>query len=181
MMFWLKALGWAKTALTALRQLVAKYPLQCALVALLCLSGWLWMGKREALAERDAARAQIVAIAKAQKEAERLAKQARAETERVSKDLAHATTEQSRSLDADSRRALADYRMRPETRCRAASATDSAPVPDSASGDLGTPANDQLVAVTAADLEAFRQTYVRTTVCRQWGQSLIDAGLAVAD
>lgn len=42
-MSWLfLALGWAKTAVTALFRVLAAYPWQAAVIALLCLSGWLW-------------------------------------------------------------------------------------------------------------------------------------------
>lgn len=179
MMFWLKALGWAKTALSALRQLVAAYPLQCALVASLLACGWLWLGKRDALAERDEARAQIVAIAKAQKEAERLAKQARAQTERLSKDLAHATNEQARDLDADSRRGIDAIRVRSKAHCRAAIATPAPAVPDNSAGVAGNDPGG--VYLTDAEADALRRHEVRSTVCAGWARGLIDAGLAVAD
>lgn len=61
-MIWLKLLGlwgWLKKAAVALLGLVQRYPLQTALIASLCLSGWLWRGKQEAIAERDLARVQF--------------------------------------------------------------------------------------------------------------------------
>ena len=44
-MIWLKLLGvlnWLKKALAALFRLAVAYPREAAIVALLCLSGWLW-------------------------------------------------------------------------------------------------------------------------------------------
>lgn len=38
----LLGLGWVKTAATALFRVLAAYPWQAAVIALLCLSGWLW-------------------------------------------------------------------------------------------------------------------------------------------
>ena len=175
-MLWLfNALGWAKTV----RQLVATYPLQCALVASLLACGWLWLGKRDALAERDEARAQIVTIAKAQKEAERLAKQARAQTERLSKELAHATNEQARDLDADSRRGLDAIRVRSKAHRCSASAAPAATVPDHSEGIAGSDPGG--VYLTDAEADALRRHEVRSTVCAGWARGLIDAGLAVAD
>ena len=180
MMLWLlSALGWAKTALRTLRQLVVAYPLQCALIASLVACGWLWLGKREALAERDAARAQIVAIAKAQKEAERLAKQARADNERISKELAHATNEQARSLDADSRRGLDAIRVRSKAACRPASATPDPAMSDNPEGAAGSDPGG--VYLTDAEADALRRHEVRSFVCEGWARGLIDAGMGVAD
>ena len=179
MMIWLlSALGWAKTALSWLRRLMAAYPLQCALIASLVACGWLWMGKRDALAERDAARAQIVTITKAQKEAERLAKQARAQTERISKELAHATNEQARSLDADSRRGLDAIRVRSKAHCRAASATPAPAMHDNSEGVAGTDPGG--VYFTDAEADALRRHEVRSTVCEGWARGLINAGMGVA-
>lgn len=183
-MIWLlNALGWAKTALSALAGLVRAYPLQAACIALLCLSGWLWMGKRDALEERDEARAELIAQAKAYKaaqvEAERKAMAERAINAQLTKELAHATNERAASLDDSTRRALADYRMRAKIPACPSSGTDQASLHRGASGDLGTSADDQLVAVTAADLEAFRNYAVRASVCQEWARGLIDAGLAV--
>ena len=55
MTLWLLgALGWLRKAAGAALDLARRYPLQAACIALLCLSGWLWHGKGNALAERDA-------------------------------------------------------------------------------------------------------------------------------
>lgn len=64
MMWALSLLGVARKALQAVLGVIGRYPLQCALIALLCLSGWLWSGKKKALSERDTARSTIIAQAK---------------------------------------------------------------------------------------------------------------------
>ena len=55
-MIWLLgALGWLRKALSAALALVARYPLQCALVASLALLAWTWHGRSKAIGQRDSA------------------------------------------------------------------------------------------------------------------------------
>ncbi len=175
----LKLLGlwrWLKSGLSALLSLAGRYPLAAALIASLCLSGWLWHGKGKALAERDAARADLATITAAQKEATQKAKQARADAEKLTKDLAHATDQHAADLDAISRRALAD-RMRGQA-ARCGGGTVAAALPDSAQSDPG--ADTGGVYFTAAEADLLRRHEVRSTACAAWGQALIEAGVAVA-
>jgi len=179
MMLALKLLGlwrWLKSGLSALLSLAGRYPWQAALIASLCLSGWLWHGKGKALAERDAARAQIATITAAQKEAAEKAKQARADAEKLTKDLAHATDKHAADLDAISRRALADRVRGQAPRCASGGAVAAA-LPIHSQGDPG--ADTGGVYFTAAEADTLRRHEVRSTACAAWGQSLIDAGVAV--
>lgn len=181
-MIWLlNALGWAKTALRTLTGLIRAYPLQAALIVSLVACGWLWMGKRDALAERDKARAELIAQAKAykaaQQEAERKATEARAATETLSRELAHAANQNAADLDAISRRALS---LRTKAPACAPSGTVAAAVPDDTEG----PAGDDTGGVytfTAAEADALRRHEVRSVTCEGFVGSLIDAGLAVAE
>lgn len=176
MIWWLSALGWLRKAATALLDLARRYPLAAALIASLCLSGWLWHGKSKALAERDAARAENAALVKGNTEAEERAKEARAATEKLSKELADATDQHAADLDAISRRALAG-RMRAKAGHCAASGAVAAAVPDDPASDPG--ADTGGVYFTAAEADNLRRHEVRSTSCAAWGEALIAEGVAV--
>ena len=177
MMFAFRPLG----VLRWLREFVSRYPLQCALIVALVACGWLWRGLNAERAKVSDLTALIVseraAYAKAQAEAERLAIEARAATEKLSKGLADAADAQARHLDADSRRNLAE-RVRKAPRCEA-SGSVAPGVPDGAASDPS--ADSAGVSFTIAEAEALRQHEVRSTVCNGWAQSLIDSGLAVGE
>ena len=68
----LKLLGisaWIKKGAYALLCGIKRYPTHAALIASLCLSGWLWRGKQSAIAERDAARDETAQVIKAGQQA----------------------------------------------------------------------------------------------------------------
>lgn len=178
-MIWLlSTLGWLRKAATALFDLARRYPLAAALIASLCLAGWLWHGKGNAMAERDAARAEIAAMVEANKVATERAKEARAATEKLSKELADATDQHAADLDAISRRALADRMRAKAPRCDASGAT-AATVPDGSQVDLGD--NSGGVYFTAAEADNLRRHEVRSTTCEGWARGLIAEGLAVEE
>lgn len=177
----LKLLGlyrWLKSALSALLSLAGRYPWQAALIVALVACGWLWHGKGNALAERDAARADLATITAAQKEAAAKAKQARADAEKLTKDLAHATDQHAADLDAISRRALAD-RMRGQAARCASGGTVAAAVPDNPESNPG--ADTGGVYFTAAEADLLRKHEVRSTACHAWGEALVDMGLAARE
>jgi hypothetical protein len=177
----LKLLGlwrWLKTGLSALLSLAGRYPLQAALIASLCLAGWQTWRLSTCKQELQVARADLATITAAQKEAAQKAKQARADAEQLTKDLAHATDQHAADLDAISRRALAD-RMRGQAPRCASSGTVAAAVPDSAQGDPGSDTGG--VYFTAAEADLLRRHEVRSTACHAWGQALIEAGIAVGE
>lgn len=177
MTLWLLgALGWLRKAATALLDLARRYPLQVALILSLAACGWLWHGKGNALAERDAARAEISAVIEAQKQATAAAIAARAKTEKLTKDIADATDQHAADLDAISRRALAD-RMRAKAGHCPASGAVAAAVPDDPARDPG--ADTGGVYFTAAEADNLRRHEVRSTSCAAWGEALIAEGLAL--
>jgi hypothetical protein len=109
-LLWL-ILGGLRKALSAVWGFVANHPWQAACIALLAASLWLYGGKQDALAERDAARLTIkterAAYAKAQDDARKLALAEKARLEQISKDKAHAADQANTQAQADAR-ALAD-------------------------------------------------------------------------
>ena len=82
------------------------------------------------------------------------------------------------------RSAVARYaganRLRPEADCRPASDTNPAAVPGDSGVDARPGAGPDMVAIAVADLDQLAEGTVRAESCRAWGQSLIDAGLAIA-
>ena len=185
----LKLLGigrWLKEALGALLHLIRTYPLQAALIASLCLSGWLWRGRQAA---RVAAAKWEIAFDKqkatyelAQKAAE--AKQRAADQANLSGQLAanreldkaHAQLETARAG------AVADYLRSHRLQgpagsasCRAsvASMHPSPPAPDSGRAD------SDLVAVKPADIEAWSKVEVQNADRGNFIRGLIAQGLAV--
>lgn len=178
MIWWLSALGWLRMAARAALDLARRYPLAAALIVALAACGWLWHGKGKALAERDAARAENAALVKGNREAEERAKQARAKTEKLSKELADATDQHAADLDAISRRALADRMRAKAPRCDASGAIAAA-VPDGSKVDPG--ANSGGVYFTAAEADNLRRHEVRSTACSAWARGLIAEGLAVGE
>lgn len=179
MTLWLLgALGWLRKAAGALRKYIRVYPREAIIVALLCLSGWLWHGKGKALAELGTARAENAAILDANKVATERANEARATTEKLSKELADATDQHAADLDAISRRALADRMRAKAPRCDASGAIAAA-VPDGSANDPG--ANSGGVYFTAAEADNLRRHEVRSTSCEGWARGLIAEGLAVEE
>ena len=178
MIWWLSALGWLRKAARAAFDLARRYPLAAGLIVALAACGWLWHGKGKALAERDAARAEIAAMVEANKVATERAKEARAATEKLSKELADATDQHAADLDAISRRALADRMRAKAPRCDASGAIAAA-VPDGSQVDPG--ANSGGVYFTAAEADNLRRHEVRSTVCEDWARGLIAEGLAVEE
>lgn len=177
----LKLLGvwnWLRKAATALFDLARRYPLQAALIIAVAACGWLWHGKGKALAERDAARAEVAAMVEANKVATERAKEARAATEKLSKELADATDQHAADLDAISRRALADRMRAKAPRCNASGAI-AATVPDDTARDPG--ANSGGVYFTATEADNLRRHEVRSTSCEGWARGLIAEGLAVGE
>lgn len=178
MIWWLSVLGWLRKAARALFDIARRYPLQAALIVAVAACGWLWHGKGKALAERDAARAEINAMVEANKVAAERAKEARAAAEKLTKDIADATDQHAADLDAISRRALAD-RMRAEAPRCDASGSVAAAVSDNPARDPG--ADSGGVYSTAAEADNLRRHEVRSTACEGWARGLIAEGLAVGE
>ena len=179
-MTWLfAALGLARKALQALLGLVARYPLQCALVASLCLSGWLWMGRRDAIAERERQVASLERQVTAWKDANAKAREwalaekklrearARANKERTDANERTLTTA---SLSAADRYARANKCVRAESPDRLGPDLPG-PAPDP-QGPVGDDPEPDLVGISRADLDACTVIHSRLTVAREWALDL---------
>lgn len=169
---------WLLTAWGGVKRLfgvAARYPLQAALIALLCLSAWLHMGKQNALdtvAERDDT---IAAMIKASKEA-RAAQIAlnKANTDKQIEIARKADNDKIIRRDiADRSRAYAD-RMRAGAYCRKASATT-----EDSSAEVDTSASADAVVVSADDFRILTDNTARLVLIKAWGDDLVKAGLAV--
>lgn len=169
---------WLLTAWGGVKRLfglAARYPLQAAIIALLCLAAWLHMGKQSALdavAKRDATITQMEAASKI----------ATAAQIALHKAVTDKQTEIARLTDANetNRRDVADRssdyarRMSAKSYCRKASATtksDSTQSGDSTSADA--------VVVTRSDFDILTGNTARLMDVKAWGDKMIGEGLAV--
>jgi hypothetical protein len=182
-MIWLKLLGvlnWVKKALTAFLDLARRYPLQAALIASLCLAGWLWWGKREALSDLAAEKASHALTIKAGKDAyaaqvalhaKDLAafKAAKKDTDDAHKPKLAAALDRTDRYSADNSLRKACARFIP------ASPAAEGPVAES-SDEPGISAD--MVAVTAEDVRVCTVNTVRLQSVWEWGQELVAKGLA---
>lgn len=181
MILWLLgAAKWAREAAGALFGLVQAYPLHCALIASLCLSGWLWRGKQSALAERDAARAETAQVIKAGQQAlaaqikmhdetkAAYAAKAKEANDDYAKDLAAASTAADRYANANRVRKV----------CVGRPSETSGPAENSDPGISEVPAAEALVAITRADFDKCTALYPYANGAYKWGVVLREAGLA---
>lgn len=186
----LKLLGigrWLKEASSALFGLVRRYPLQAALIASLCLSGWLWRGRQaervEAARWETAFSDQKLAYEKAQAEAK--AKQIAADTRELELKslLSEKADDLSRLSSERTRIAVADYARTHRLRCEAADGAASGTASPGVPGDPGrapeSPEAADMVAVTRSDLDALADEAVQGAVRQRYLNALIDAGWAV--
>lgn len=181
MMLALKLLGlwrWLREGLSALLSLAGRYPWQAALIVALVACGWQTWRLSTCKQALQVARADLSTITAAQKEAAQKARQARADAEQLSKDLAHATDKHAADLDAISRRALADRMRGQAPRCASGGAVAAA-LPIHPESDPG--ADTGGVYFTAAEADLLRRHEVRSTACEGWARSLIDAGVAIKE
>ena len=151
--------------------LAARYPWQAALIAALCLAGWLYMGKQDALATVAKRNYTIAAMIKASKEAT-------AAQIAMNKQVTDKQTDIARKADnaqtdiIDRGRAYADS-LPAKDYCRkadTAAESSSAPSRDAAS--------DTAVILERADFDQLVANTARLVKVHQWGQDLQDAGLA---
>ena len=175
-MIWLlSTLGWLRKAATALFDLARRYPLAAALIASLCLSGWLWHGKGKALAERDAARAQISAMIEASKQATELALKERAANQAAFAKLKKEADNGHSTALADADRRTADFiRLRRQSGSCAAKAD---PASEGASAGVPEIASAETVLVDASDVRACSAASVYADEAHKWARGLIEAGV----
>lgn len=170
--------GWLKNAASALLGLIRTYPLQAALIAALCLSGWLWWGKRHAEAQRDTwHRAYDLRVA-AEKAAAQAQKALNAKVQQTYEEQADASQERydaSRDRVRDAAdRYIADRRL-PE-QC-----TPGGGDPASGAGDPAVPAGvpaSGYVAVSDADVRACSDATRYAVEAHNYAAGLIAAGAA---
>jgi len=171
-MMWLL---YARRAILSTFKTALAYPWQAALIAALCLAGWLYMGKRDAQAtivRRDATITQMEAASKI----------ATAAQIALNKAVTDKQTEIARLTDANetNRRSVADRssdyarRMSAKSYCREASAT---PESDSAQGS-DRPSGDAVV-VTKSDFDILTGNTARLMSVKEWADRLMGEGLAV--
>lgn len=175
MMLWLlDALGWLRKAATALFDLARRYPLAAALIASLCLSGWLWHGKGKALAERDAARAEIAAMVEANKVATERAKEARAANQAAFAKLKKEADNGHSTALADADRRTAEFiRLRRQSGSCAAKADPASEGPSTGVPEI---APAETVLVEASDVRACSAASVYADEAHKWARGLIEAG-----
>jgi len=167
-----KAIGTAFTWATANVARMLAIALACSLV----WGWWGWHGKAKVAKVLDST---VTGYRNAQAEATRAQAELNARhvatNEAVNKG---STDDHAKGLDA-ARAAVADYaRLHPAPRC-ASSQAQPAAVPGDTGVAAGASGETGMVAVTVADLDTLTAGTVRGDSCRAWGQSLIDAGLAV--
>jgi TolA-binding protein len=171
-MIWLL---YAKNAILRIFKVAIDHPWQAALIAVLCLSLWLYSGKQDALATITKRDATIVAMKKASSDA-------RAAQIALNKQVTDKQTEIARLTDANETnrrdismrsRAYAD-RMRADTYCRQASATAESGIAQSDNG-----AGADAVMVTREDFDILTGNTARLMDVYSWSQEMISAGLAV--
>lgn len=152
-----------------------EYPLQAALIALLCLSAWLYWSKqnvRETVAKREATIAQM----------EQASNDAKAAQIALNKANTDKQTEIARLTDANetNRRDIAnrssDYasRMSAENYCRKASAAAKSDIAESRNGTSA-----DAVVVTKSDFDILTGNTARLADVKAWADALIGEGLAV--
>lgn len=155
--------------------LVVAYPWQAALIASLCLAGWLYMGKQSALATVAKRDATIAAMIKASDEA-------RAAQIALNKAVTDRQTQIARLTDENetNRRDVAarssDYagRMSAQSYCRQASSATQGATAESGNG-----ASADAVMVSRADFDVLTGNTARLLDVKAWGDALIAEGLAV--
>jgi hypothetical protein len=171
----LRIFKYARSAILRIFKYAIAYPWQAALIAALCLSGWLYMGKQDAqatIAKRDDT---IAAMTKASEEA-------RAAQIALNKQVTDKQTEIARLTDANetNRRNVADRssdyarRMSAKSYCREASAA-----PESGIAQGGDSPSADAVVVSRADFDILTGHTARILDVKAWGDRLIADGLAV--
>lgn len=176
-------LKWLREGLTSLLGLVRRYPLHAALIASLCLAGWLWLGKTAAEGERDAEIAGrkadwvLYEQASAANRAAQIAqvKAIEAEYERQAKDAQHAY-----DIALQGARTATD-RYIAANRVRAGGCVSPASAPGEGSNPgipAELPADSGMVAIRETDLQALVEWLAIGVSEHNRAVDKINAGLA---
>jgi hypothetical protein len=177
MLWLLSALGWAKSALTAILSAFTRYPLHCALIASLALSAALWTRGnryRDKAAECAAGRvADRRAYTAAQAEAKRLAIAAReakeAEYRAKAKESDNAKTTYTATVSRDADRFIAAHRMRRQAAGSPAGSAGASPEGASPGVPFAVPG---FTLVADADVRACSELGAYATAAHEWSLSL---------
>ena len=166
-MIWLlKALGWAKTALTVLVDLARRYPCQVALVVALAACAWLWRGW-------DKAEARIDAMETAAKQSEALHRAAiKAQQDKFDK-LKKETDNGYKAALADAGDRTNRFILNNRVRGKSCPAQAAAPSQGQGTGSPEKPAAETFVAVTEADVKVCGSLYAYSLASYEWAQGLI--------
>lgn len=173
----LSALGWVKTAFTALIDLARRYPMQAALIASLCLNVWLWRGwdKAEARYANFVAKAEKASKeARAKQIALNQAMQAKYETLAEKADHAHAIE----LADARSRAAAYANRNGVRSYCQGSAGQTSSPAEGPVAPRDNGPGADAVI-LNRDDFDQLVENTLRLKAAHEWGESLVRDGVAV--
>ena len=158
-MIWLQLLGvfgWLKKAALSGFLAAVRYPWQTACLVAVVASCWLWRGKQHAIAERDQARAQIVALVKAsddnRKAAEEQVRQQQAAFDKAAKEAQNEYQDSLASAHSATDAYIRSHRLpsRQADQCAPASSGkgESPGVPPAM------PSDSRMVAVSETDLQS---------------------------
>jgi hypothetical protein len=171
MTFILSLLGGAWGLIKRLFDIAARYPWQAALIAALCLAGWLYMGKAGAIATVAKRDATIAAMIKARKEAT-------AAQIAMNKAVTDKQTDIARKADnaptdiIDRGARYADSLPTKGGFCKTDSPAKSGVAADS------NPASDTAVVLERADFDILVANTARLVKVKAWADELIAEGLA---
>lgn len=176
-------LGGVFKRLSGLFSIIGRYPWQSACIALIALSALLWRGKREALAERDAARAETVElqtkINQAQMQAE--AKQAKADQSNLAGQLAgnKKLDDNHANLENVRRNSVTAFAARLQNTAGSPPCRASVASVHSDTGQVVGGRADSDIAIKPEQLETFSKTEMQNAERGAFLRGLVEQGLAV--
>jgi len=171
-LFLMRALGWLRSAWSALMGLVIRYPWQCACAGLLLACAWLWHGKMDAISGRMADRAAYI---KAQTDAKALADARTAKLESNLAQFSGVTNHDYEDGLADGRNQLATYfdgRLR--VNAKGSTGGTISPSKDNPASISGTSAPPATVAFTQEQLDGWETDYQYGLKCREFARGIAD-------
>ena len=182
MMWLLGALGAVRRALSALWGLAARYPLQAALIASLCLSGWLWWGWNRADDRTAAALEQVAKWKTANDAATQWALAEKRAKETAATDVKETANDRRKTSHEAGNRARDDYASR--NRCVRVAAEGGGQRPDlprsvSVAGQPETAASvAELVGIDRPDFNACTAAALDLDNAAMWAADMKARGLA---
>jgi hypothetical protein len=171
----LRVFGW----LRGVAALALRYPLQCAVVALMLLAAWAWRGRVVAISERDQARTEIRKQADDYRAAQAAAAvqfaAAKASTEAHYKEIADAKDQEYRAGLADARAAadryIASHSLRLAQAAQGVASSAPATAADHSAG-IPAPMPADAVMVSADDVRACTEGVTYALKAHEWATQL---------